>query len=399
MTMTLPISVDFDRFNDSDVRGWFGEGRGRAGAAVVGLGRSITFRVDGREWTYRSTGADLELIEGGVGGFTAELDAAAFSDLVNEMWSVFGLLYSDRVTLENGNFGHFASWEPALQALWFGRPIYGPDTVDALVDRNGGPLDLARSFALDDDPDEMAHFLQTCGYLVVRGVFERSETDVMNAIVAREKATASPDDNRSWWATDIDGNEVCCRLTYLAQRDRVFGELVDDERLLRLARLSGAELLPCADRVDGMGVVIKNPSITAGLSDLPWHRDCGMGGHFVLCPGLNVGIQLDRADADNGQLWFLAGSHRHAAQALEMSEIEGLPAVPVETEPGDVTIHFGHVLHAAPAPLSPAANRKAVYVGFHAPGLFDVVGPGEAYNDVLFAHGDGRVRSVADVEE
>jgi len=51
-------------------------------------------------------------------------------------------------------------------------------------------------------------------------------------------------------------------------------------------------------------------------------------------------------------------------------------------------------MHAAPPPLSPTANRKAVYVGFHVPELFDVIGPGQAYNDVLFTHGDGRVRSV-----
>lgn len=171
-----------------------------------------------------------------------------------------------------------------------------PGGAEALVGRDGEPLDLGRTFTLDEERDEMAHFLSTCGYLVVRGVFEPHEIHAMNIVVARERATASPEDNRSRWATDVEGHEVCCRLTYLAQRDPVFGALVDDERLLGLARLAGVDLLPCPDRVDGMGVVIKNPAVTSGLSDLPWHRDCGMGGHFVLCPGLNMGIQLDRAD-------------------------------------------------------------------------------------------------------
>lgn len=162
-------------------------------------------------------------------------------------------------------------------------------------------------------------------------------------------------------------------------------------------RLGGREMLPCVDRIDGMGVVIKNPDIVSGLSDLPWHRDCGMGGHFVLCPGLNVGIQLDEANADNGQLWFLAGSHKHATQSLTMDQIDGLPAVAVDTQPGDVTVHYGHVLHAAPPPHSENASRKTLYVGWHVPELFDIVGPEQGYNDVLFLADGGRVRSVEEI--
>ncbi len=151
-------------------------------------------------------------------------------------------------------------------------------------------------------------------------------------------------------------------------------------------------MLPCTDRLDGMSVVIKHPSVVAGLSDLPWHRDCGVGGHRVLCPGLNIGIQLDRANAENGQLHFLAGSHHHAAQQT-LPPLDDLPTVAVDAEPGDVTVHFSHVLHAAPAPSSPTAGRKAMYVGFHLPEAFDVVGAGEAYNDVLVKRDAGRVKS------
>ncbi|MEJ6739747.1 MAG: phytanoyl-CoA dioxygenase family protein, partial [Actinomycetota bacterium] len=312
----------------------------------------------------------------------------------NEMWSVFGLLYGERLSLETGSFEHLVAWEPVLQALWFDRPIYAATESSDFVGRDGKPLSLTQSFTLDDDADEMAHFLQTCGYLVLRNVFSAEEIAAMNEVVEREQQSSTPDDKRSWWATDSDGNEVCCRVTYLAERDQVFADLAVDDRLKAIAALSGAQLLPCPDRLDGLGVVIKNPSVVEGLSDLPWHRDCGMGGHFVLCPGLNVGVQLDEASAENGQLWFLAGSHHHAAQSLDMSQINGLPTVAVDAQPGDVTVHFGHLMHAAPPPSSPTANRKAVYVGFHVPELFDVIGPGQAYNDVLFTHGDGRVRSV-----
>jgi hypothetical protein len=400
MVMTLPIAVDFRRFHSLDVAAWLADGRGRAGAAQLGVGRSLTIRlVDGDSaCTYRSDGRDLSIeMDSADGGVVAEMDQSAFSDFVNEMWSVFGLLYSNRVRIVRGTFEQFAAWEPALQALWFDRPIYTQATVDTLVDRAGRPLDLARSFTVAEDRDDMAHFLRTTGYLVVRAVFATSEIDELNTLIATEKATARSGDNRSWWATGADGREVCCRLTYMGLRDRRFAQLAGDPRLHDLMSLAGVDMLPCTDRLDGMSVVIKNPEIVSGLSDLPWHRDCGIGGHFVLCPGLNIGIQLDEANADNGQLWFLAGSHRHASQALTMDGIAGWPAVAVDTQPGDVTVHFGHVLHAAPPPRSPTAGRKALYVGWHIPEAFDLIGPEQGYNDVLFMQADGRVLSVEEI--
>ena len=381
------------------------DGRGRPGAAQIGAGRSLTIRlVDGSaSCTYRSDGHDLSIepsAEGGgatEGDVVAEMDQSAFSDFVNEMWSVFGLLYANRVRIVRGTFEQFAAWEPALQALWFDRPIYSETTVDSLVDRSGRPLDLAQTFTLHDDHDEMAHFLRTTGYLVVRGVFSAGEVDELNALIADEKVKATAGDSRSWWATDAEGHDVCCRLIYLGLRQQRFAELADDPRLRELVSLTGVDLLPCVDRLEGMSVVIKNPAIVSGLSDLPWHRDCGIGGHFVLCPGLNIGIQLDEASADNGQLWFLAGSHRHATQALTMDQIAGLPAVAVDAQPGDVTVHFGHVLHAAPPPRSPTAGRKALYVGWHVAQAFELIGPEQGYNDVLFMQEGGRVLSVEEI--
>ena len=400
MVMTLPIAVDFRRFHSHDVASWLADGRGRPGAAQLGAGRSLTIRLaDGSgACTYRSDGDDLSIdIDADDGHVVAEMDQSAFSDFANEMWSVFGLLYANRVHIERGTFEQFAAWEPALQALWFDRPIYSQATVASLVDRAGNPLDLGQSFELTDDREDMAHFLRTAGYLLIRNAFAASEIDELNALVAAEKETARSGDNRSWWATGADGREVCCRLTYLGLRGDRFARLADDPRLRDLMALTGIDMMPCTDRLDGMSVVIKNPEIVSGLSDLPWHRDCGIGGHFVLCPGLNIGIQLDAANADNGQLWFLAGSHRHATQALTMDDIAGLPAVAIDAQPGDVTVHFGHVLHAAPPPRSPTAGRKALYVGWHIAEAFELIGPEQGYNDVLFMQDGGRVLSVEEI--
>jgi len=390
--------MDFDAFHRRDIPELLGQGRGVAAAGALPTGASLALALrDGAAFTYRSTGAGLTVVPGDDADVVVELDAGAFDDLLDEAWSVFGLLYGDRVAVRRGEFARFASWEAPLQALWFGRPIYDAAAVAALVDADGLPLDITRSFTLDDDDTVLSGFLAATGFLVLRGVLSAAEIAELNGVVAAERAAAAPGDGRSWWATRSDGTEVCCRLTYMAERTDAAARLARDGRFARVAALAGGDLLPCTDRLDGMSVVIKNPDVVAGLSDLPWHRDCGIGGHRVLCPGLNVGIQLDRADADNGQLMFLAGSHRHAAQQGPPPTMGDAPVVAVDADPGDVTVHFGHTLHAAPPPRSASAGRKALYVGYHAPAAFTAVGPGMSYNDVLVTRDGGRVKSVDEV--
>ena len=120
-----------------------------------------------------------------------------------------------------------------------------------------------------------------------------------------------------------------------------------------------------------------------------------MGGHPVKCPLLNVGIQLDAATAAAGQLHMIAGSHLGTSQLPSDDQVQGLPTTAIVTEPGDVTAHWGHTLHAAPPPADrAAAGRRAIYVSYVNPLTFDMIGPGQGYNDVLFTRAEGRVRHV-----
>lgn len=364
---------------------------GAEAARAIGAGRTLGLRIGGQPGvTLRTTDSGVVLDDGvDAAGVTVALDDDAWDDLRAERQSIFGLLYAGRLQVVAGSVGRFARWEPALQAVLYGRPVY-----DLTVAAGHSAADAARSFRLDDDPDELADFLDRNGFLHVRGVLTPDEVAAIGGEVDRVRAVSTPTDGKSWWATRADGAEVCCRVTYLAERSEIVAALADDERFHRLAALPGLGLLPMPDRNDGLSAVIKNSSVTEGLSDLPWHRDCGLGGHPVLCPGLNVGIQLDRADAANGQLWFLPGSHRHAGPSAD-PWTAGFPIVAVETEPGDVTVHYGHVLHVAPPPTAPDAGRRALYLGYARPELFDVLPAGAAYNDVVFGDGDGRIRNVA----
>jgi len=366
-----------------------GEGA-RAAARAMGAGRSVGFDVDGESVTL-TIDDERVIVTSGLDRtpLVVRMDRSAFDDLVVEEQSVFGLLYGGRLAIDRGEFDHFAAWEPALQALLYGRPVFDaacelPPTVE-----------VARVWSLEDDESEMREALDRAGFLHVRGVFTADEIARMAAEADRLRDAAVPGDRTSWWATLADGSEVCCRVTYMAERSDVYAALAHDARLARLAALSGLDLRVAPDRNDGVSVVIKNPGAVSGLSDLPWHRDCGLGGHPNMCPGILVGVNLDRADAAHGQLWFLPGSHRHAGPVGDPVQA-GHRVVAIDCEPGDVTVHHQHVLHAAPAPTAVSgAGRRAVYVGFEREELFGAVESGRAYNDVIYA-ADGQVRNVAE---
>ncbi len=371
---------------------WLADAPGsREAARAVGPDHRLGLRVGDSCVTIRTTDAGVAVDPGiDEARVVVAMDDDAYAALSREESSIFGLLYSGRLQVERGGFQRFGAWEPALQAMLYERPVFDGPVAARFVD-----ADLARSFTLDDNPAEMAARLDEYGFLHVRSVFSAEEIAAMSAEVDRLRDESRPDDRLSWFATNSNGEEVCCRVTFMGERSDVMEALGHDARLDRLAALTGLHLRCLTDRIDGISVVIKNSAVVQGLSDLPWHRDCGLGGHPLLCPGVNLGIQLDRADAANGQLWFLPGSHRHTGP-LGDPTASGYPTVAITTEPGDVTVHYGHVLHAAPPPSGAAAGRRAIYVGYARPELFEVIGPGEAYNNVLYGDGGGRVRHIGE---
>jgi ectoine hydroxylase-related dioxygenase (phytanoyl-CoA dioxygenase family) len=275
--------------------------------------------------------------------------------------------------------------------------VYDLVAPDPVLGADGEPLDLERTFTLDDTDDDIRDFLERAGFIHLKQVFAPDEIAAMRADVEVAIAAARIDDGRSWWTT-VDGIDVCNRVNYLNQQSAVIAALDDDARLHRIGALGGAALRSCADRLDGHGVVIKVPGAESGLADLPWHRDCGMGGHPVKCPLLNIGIQLDRATAAAGQLHMIAGSHLGTSRLPTEAEVAHLPTIAITTEPGDVTAHYGHTLHAAPPPAErAAAGRRALYVTYVAPLTFEMVGPGQGYNDVLFTRDAGRVHHIKEL--
>lgn len=108
--------------------------------------------------------------------------------------------------------------------------------------------------------------------------------------------------------------------------------------------------------------LIKPLDIKTGLSDLPWHKDCGQGRHSYYCNGLTVGISVTGADERSGALGVVPGSHRANVQLAGKDNSLDLPAIKLVTETGDLTVHCSDTLHRAYPPIE--RPRKVVYTGF-----------------------------------
>ena len=388
--------IDFDRFHQEELPSLLRERGAVFSDGDAEVVRPLGFQLtDGRAYTYVPEGTTFSVQPGTAAAHTVvELSSDAWCAFAWELKTCFALLYADQLTILQGSFGQVARWEPPLRVALSDQVLFDLDHPAPIADEDGHQVDLTKSFRLDDPFGEIGDFLHRVGFVHLRGVLDASEISALASDVAVAVERARPDDRKSWWTT-VDGREVCNRVNYLNEGSERVAALGADPRFLAIAALGGPELRDAHDRLDGNGVVIKVPGSSGGLADLPWHRDCGMGGHPVKCPMLNVGIQLNAATAGSGQLHMIPGSHVGTSRLPSAREAENHPVVALTTEPGDVTVHFGHTLHAAPPPEDPeAAGRQALYLTFVPPLTFEMVGPGQGYNDVLFTRNAGRVQHV-----
>jgi hypothetical protein len=358
----------------------------------------LAFRVDdGTSYTWIATDDGVRIVEGDATAATVvELSASTFSEFLHELLTASGAVRTGRARVARGTLEGWQRWEPAIQSVCSGREVYGVAVWQTLVDVDGSPLDLHRRFRVDDDVDEMRHFLTTAGYLHVEAVFTQPEIDRYRVEVEQVRAATTPGDPYSWWSINAAGDEVVTRINYLGRHSSLLQELSNEPRLAHYARLANPDVLVCDDRLDGPMVFIKNANVVQGNGDLGWHVDDGIGGHPVMCPLIQAGIQLDRADAANGQLLVLAGSHRYTKHWIAWGDERDLPAVAFDTEPGDLTIHYGDTMHTTPPPTADDAGRRALYYKFAEPKTFEWIPSACHYNDALFRPDvNGRVASDA----
>jgi ectoine hydroxylase-related dioxygenase (phytanoyl-CoA dioxygenase family) len=387
---------DFHEFHRRVLPERLAAGNGALAAADAARIGPIAFQVEDASYTYVPREGGIDVVEGDADAkAVVGLDLLYWQGLVHDLESAPGLLYPGRARRVRGDLMRFVRWEPALRAMFHGRPLYDDAHAD-LRDRHGDPLDVERAFTLDDDREEMAHFLRAAGFLRVRGVFDADEVARFNRHAARLRAEAVEGDRKSWWAKDADGRAVCCRVTRAGAIPEL-AALPRDPRLAGLAALSEHDLRARgAGQEEGVSILWKTPGMAEGLSDLPWHRDCGMGGHAVMCPLLICTANIQDGTPEAGELRVLPGSHAASHPFIDARDPRAPKGVSLATRAGDVSFHYGDLMHAAPPPTRAQGPHRisllTAWVGREARHH-----RGErAYNDVLLDRDDGQVEHLAD---
>jgi hypothetical protein len=315
----------------------------------------------GRTVTLAERNGDMVLIEGAAADASiATLRPGALSELVQDQRTTMGLAMVSQVKMARGDFADFVGWESVFRALLDGRPVYEAGEL-VLRDRGGGPLDLGRRFTLADDREEIAHFFHEAGFLHIGGVFEQEEMNAVGADLDVALKAAQPDDGMSWWAGTSTGEKLPVRVLSFHEQSAALQGLLQDDRLVWLGEITGDGHLPPA----GAEGLIKPLDIQTGLSDLPWHKDCGQGSHSYMCNAMTVGISVTGADEESGALGVLPGSHRASLQAAGLDPTFDLPSRKLPTAIGDVTVHCSDTFHRAYSPRK--RPRKVVYTGFRQP--------------------------------
>ena len=296
-----------------------------AAASLVATG-SITFLIDDGALTYSLEGPAIRADSGRIDGATAvRLSGQAWADVVGQLRTFVNLQLAGELVFERGGFDQLADWEPVLRYLHAGIRPYDPATVDL------GDRDPLASFPCDTDDAELRAQLQTMGYLHVTGVFSDQEMSAANDEVDRLAAMARPGDELSWWVAADDGTTSLCRLVYATLRSPTLAALQDDPRIRRLGTLLDPTLTSAPDRMEGSAVLLKVPGKTSGLSNIPWHQDCGLGGHGIMCPAVGVGIQLTGSNSATGNVQFIPGSHGQAVHHRWNERFDGVSVAGVDT--------------------------------------------------------------------
>ncbi len=329
--------------------------------------RPLTIEVDDDAWT-------LAVDDGVVrvahrrdedAGAVLRTNRAQLDDLVNDQVTVVGMQTNGSLDQPVGRFDALLDWWLLLRGALDARAPHTAGAID-LVDADGVPLALDRSFAVDAPVDDMSDFLHRAGYLHITGVFDEGEMEAVSRDMDAAAPTYSRGDGRSWWAKNRAGDDLLVRMQYFDQVSPAVERLVGDDRLQRLASLTGDDHVYGGMKDNRIEALFKPFDVVEGISDLPWHKDCALGRHSYDCCSMTVGISVTGADAVSGQLRVVGGSHRALMHpSLQDERRTDLPIVPMPTRTGDITVHLSCTLHQSVPPVE--RERRVLYTGFRLP--------------------------------
>ena len=125
-----------------------------------------------------------------------------------------------------------------------------------------------------------------------------------------------------------------------------------------------------------------------------------MGGHSVMCPVLLASVFLTPSSPETGELKMLPGSWRGTCPYMDPASARAPQGARFAARPGDVSLHYGEVMHAAPPPARSDLEtyRISAVTGFARPDARNHRGASD-YNDVLHQREDGQIEHLSKVAD
>jgi hypothetical protein len=323
--------------------------------------RALTVEVGGDTWHLARRDDAVVLGHGAADdGLRLRLTPEQLDDLYVDQATPMTWFSSGALDLD-GRLEHLLDWWVLLRGALDGRAPH----VSGAIDFDG--IDLAKSFTLDDPAEDIRAFLAGTGFVHITGVYSAAEMAAVSSDMDAAAPTYEQGDGRSWWARTSDGVDRLVRMQGADTVCPAIEGLVKDDRLERIGALPGCGHEWGTRAGNRIEALFKPIGVVAGISDVPWHKDCSLGRHSYECCSLTVGISVSGADATSGQLRVVAGSHRALVWPAFVRRDNDLPIVDLPTQTGDVTLHLSCTMHMAQPPID--RERRVLYTGFRLPSL------------------------------
>ena len=316
--------------------------------------KGFCLETDGEPFTLSWKRNRVVVEEGNHGVARARLTREQLADLVNDQSTPIAWMSNQVLDMPEGSLPDFLNWWLVLRSALDGRRIHTAGDVTFRTD-------VRRSFTPEDSDEEMRAFLEDVGYLHITGLFSEDEMAAVEADYPHVAPHFKKGDPAAWFATTKDGTEHLVRMEGFDRYSEITAELVARDSFRRIGRIPG--LSHVARNGARVGALSKPIGVVKGISDVPWHKDCSLGRHSYECCNLTVGISVNGAGADNGQLRVLPGSHRALIWAAPCVQ-PGIDLEPIDlpTRTGDVTVHLSCTQHMSQPPV--IEPRKVLYTGF-----------------------------------
>jgi hypothetical protein len=252
------------------------------------------------------------------------------------------------------------------------------------------------------ETDELLAFFRANGYAILRGVFDATLIDAMEAecVDAQERVITGDLDPKYGTiilVDDADGGRTRQFANYVLYIERLSSavrDAVDHPLLIQLMRdLLGEDCW--ADDNERFGVVYQDarPGRESSYTRIGWHSDWQSGPNLRVWPSVAFTFHIDGTSPDNGFLRVVPGSHLWATPApyenvngavvpdgsapaaghstkpppfampLRFEKVPG--EIAVYAERGDVLLHDAYLWHSAARATADETTRRHVRGGFY----------------------------------